>query len=78
MNKYFTILAGILGLLLIILGFIYSFVPANSLPGFIPGHSTAHIHHFKHALISFVLGLALAAYVWVATGKESNKQKNQD
>ena len=67
--------AAILGIALIVLAVVYWAVPADSLPGFIPGHeeSSGH-HHVKHGIAAFLVGLALLAFVWFQTGKKDSAQ----
>ena len=50
----------LLALLLIILAGVYFFVPANSLPSFIPGYdATMNTVHFKHGVAAFVVAVLL-------------------
>ena len=73
-NKILVAIFGLLGLALISLAFIYWFVPANSLPAYLPGHSTIlNTVHFKHGIASFVVGLACLAFAWFKTGKKSTQ-----
>ena len=64
----------LLGLALIAVAIVYWVEPARSLPGFFPGHEagSAH-HHFKHGIASFLVGLALIAYAWFATGEPRSR-----
>jgi hypothetical protein len=61
--------AVVLGLVLVAIAIVYWVEPANSLPGFFPGHD-AHstTHHLKHGIAAFLLGLALLAFAWFQTG----------
>jgi uncharacterized membrane-anchored protein YitT (DUF2179 family) len=63
--------AVIVGVALIALAVVYWAVPAESLPGFVPGHEagSGH-HHVKHGIAAFLVGLALLAFAWFQTGKE--------
>lgn len=71
-KKPLAIVAGILGLVFIILAFVYWFTPANALPSYLPGYSaTLTTIHLKHGVASFVVGLVLLAFAWFNTGKKS-------
>ncbi len=76
-KKPLAALAVILGLVFIVLAFVYWFTPAGALPHFLPGHIVgSSVIHFKHGLGSFILALALFAYAWFATGtKKSSHHK---
>jgi hypothetical protein len=66
-----ALIAGILGLILIAIAFVYWIEPAHALPGFFPGHqSGSNHHHTKHGLAAFLLGLACFAFAWFASGKK--------
>jgi len=52
----------VLGAVLIAVAVIYFMVPADSLPGFFPGHEAGVARvHVKHGLVSGVAGLVLMA-----------------
>ena len=73
MKKLPAFLAGIVGVVLVVLAFIYWSTPANALPSFLPGYSPALTTvHFKHGLGCFILALGAFAYTWFSTGKKSN------
>jgi hypothetical protein len=57
----------LLGVVLLVVAAVYFLVPADQLPGFFPGHETGVARmHYKHGLISGVVGLVLlAAGVWI-------------
>ena len=57
----------LLGVVLLIVAAVYFLVPADSLPGFFPGHEAGVTRvHYKHGIVSGVVGLVLlAAGVWV-------------
>jgi hypothetical protein len=57
----------VLGVILLIIAAVYVLVPADQLPGFFPGHEAGVTRvHFKHGVISGVLGIVLiAAGVWM-------------
>jgi len=52
----------ILGLALLVIAAVYFFVPADSLPGFFPGHEAGVARvHVKHGVVSGVIGVVLLA-----------------
>jgi hypothetical protein len=52
----------LLGVVLLIIAAVYVLVPADQLPGFLPGHEAGVTRvHLKHGVISGVLGLVLIA-----------------
>jgi hypothetical protein len=64
-------LAVLLGIIFFALAAVYYFVPAGSLPSFVPGYLPgASTIHVKHAIAALFLGLITFAYVWFATGKK--------
>jgi hypothetical protein len=56
----------VLGVVLLVLAAMYALIPADQLPGFLPGHEDGVARvHMKHALASGVVGIVLlAAGVW--------------
>jgi hypothetical protein len=63
-------LAMLLGLIFFAAAAMYYFIPAGSLPSFVPGYlAGASTIHMKHAIAALVLGLVLFAYGWLAKGK---------
>jgi hypothetical protein len=68
-NRALILPAVVLGLVLIAVAIVYWVEPANSLPGFFPGHD-AHstTHHLKHGIAAFLVGLAVLAFAWFQTG----------
>jgi uncharacterized membrane protein HdeD (DUF308 family) len=59
------IIATILGIVLIVLAFVYFIEPAKSLPSFLPGHeSGSGHHHVKHGIAALAVGLALLVFAW--------------
>jgi hypothetical protein len=72
LHRVLPIVAAILGVALIVVAVVYWVQPADSLPSFFPGHSaTSDTHHVKHGIAALVVGLALLAYAWFATGRRS-------
>lgn len=57
----------LLGVLLIAVAVVYFLVPADSLPGFFPGHEAGVMRvHIKHGIVSGVVGVVLlAAGMWM-------------
>ena len=52
----------ILGLALLAIAVVYFVVPADSLPGFFPGHEAGVARvHIKHGVVSGVIGVVLVA-----------------
>ena len=56
-----------LGVILLIVASMYLLVPADQLPGFLPGHEAGVTRmHVKHGVVSGVVGIALiAAATWM-------------
>jgi ammonia channel protein AmtB len=66
MNKPLVLAAVILGVVFLLLACVYWFVPAGSLPTFMPGFAEGSTHvHIKHGLIALVLALVLLGFAWV-------------
>lgn len=64
-----------LGIVLIIVAFVYWIDPAKSLPSFFPGHDAgSNHHHVKHGIASFLVGLAALAYAWFQTGPRARER----
>ena len=57
----------LLGVVLLVIAAIYFLMPADQLPGFFPGHEAGVTRmHYKHGIVSGVVGLVLlAAGVWM-------------
>lgn len=63
--RHLPLLAGLLGVVFLALAAVYWLTPAGSLPSFLPGFEVGSVHvHFKHALGSLILALALFAFAW--------------
>jgi hypothetical protein len=56
-----------LGIILLIVAAVYFVMPADQLPGFLPGHEAGVTRiHAKHGIVAGVAGLVLlAAGVWM-------------
>jgi hypothetical protein len=61
------LLFSLLGVILLVVAAVYFLVPADQLPGFLPGHEAGVTRvHVKHGVASGVIGVALiAAGIWV-------------
>jgi len=71
-KKIIPIGAAIVGILLLIIAYVYFTTPAEALPHFMPGFSAGSTHvHLKHAVASLLLGLAAFALAWFQSGKKS-------
>ena len=57
----------VLGVILLIVAAVYFLVPADQLPGFLPGHEAGVTRvHLKHGVVSGVAGIVLiAAGFWL-------------
>jgi len=72
-KKTLAVGASLLGIILIVIAFIYWFTPAGSLPHFFPGYiAGATGKHFKHGILALVIGLVLFAYAWFVSGTKSS------
>ena len=71
MTRPLPLLAGLLGVVFLALAVIYWFTPAGSLPSFFPGFEAGVDNvHFKHALGSLILALALFALAWFLSARQ--------
>ena len=61
------LIATLLGVVLIAVAVVYFLVPADSLPGFFPGHEEGVTRvHIKHVVVSGAAGIVLlAAGIWM-------------
>ncbi|MBV9349723.1 MAG: hypothetical protein JO026_03150 [Patescibacteria group bacterium] len=65
MNKLLVWCAVILGVIFLIGSFMYFTTSAGALPGFMPGFQTGATNiHYKHAIASLLVGVALFAFAW--------------
>jgi hypothetical protein len=69
-SRLLTVVALVVGLLLLAVAVVYWAEPAGSLPVFFPGHQ-AHSphHHVKHGIAAFFVGLAVLAFAWFQSAK---------
>lgn len=60
------LIAYLLGIILILIAVVYFVLPADQLPGFMPGYQAGVMRvHIKHGVTSGVVGLVLLAIGWV-------------
>jgi hypothetical protein len=70
-----AIVAGILGLLCLIVAVIYFVEPSGSLPSFLPGHAVGSVHkHMKHGVLALGLAVVLFVIAWFQTGPKTAAQ----
>ena len=57
----------LLGVVLLVVAAVYFLLPADQLPGFLPGHEAGVARmHFKHGIVAGVAGIVLlGAGVWM-------------
>jgi ammonia channel protein AmtB len=68
-SRLLVVLAGLVGIALIVIAIVYWAEPAKSLPSFFPGHEAGSSHHHvKHGIASLLVGLALLAFAWFQSG----------
>lgn len=73
MKKYGVVVGIIVGILFVALALVYWLTPAGSLPSFMPGFEAgSSVVHFKHGLVSLIVGLFAFVYAWFASGKKSS------
>ncbi len=59
------LIAGLLGLIFVILAVVYFIEPAGSLPSFLPGFEAGSSHiHTTHGIGSLVIGVVLFVVAW--------------
>ena len=59
------LVATLLGVILIVVAIVYFTVPADSLPGFFPGHEAGVTRmHTKHGMAAAAAGIVLLAVGW--------------
>ena len=57
----------LLGVVLLVIAAVYLLLPADQLPGFLPGHEVGVTRmHYKHGIVAGVVGVVLlAAGAWM-------------
>lgn len=74
MNKGLILLTTIVGVALLVVGFMYFTTPAQSLPAFLPGYQIGLTKiHRTHAIASFLLAFVSFVFAWFQSGKKSPK-----
>ena len=65
MSKPLPLLAGLLGIVALVLSAVYWLTPAGSLPGFLPGFEAGSSHvDVAHALVLLIVAVVLFALAW--------------
>src|SRR5262245_9637100 len=65
MNKPLVLAAAVVGVIFLVLACVYWFVPAGSLPNFMPGFAVGSPHlYVQHGLVALVLALGLPGFAW--------------
>ena len=65
MTRPLPLIAGLLGLVFLVLAVLYWLTPAGSLPSFLPGFEPGvETVHVKHAVGSLIVALVLFAVAW--------------
>jgi hypothetical protein len=66
-DSFMKLILSLLGVVLLVVAAVYFLVPADSLPGFFPGHEAGVTRmHTKHGVVAGVAGLVLlAAGMWM-------------
>jgi hypothetical protein len=73
-DRLITILAVVLGVVLIVIAIVYWAEPAKSLPGFFPGHQSGSSHHHtKHGIAAFLLGIGCFVFAWFRSGPRGQR-----
>lgn len=66
-------LAVVLGIIFLIIGYIYATHTADTLPHWLPGYdATLNKVHTKHSLAAIVLGIASFVFAWFQSGPKSS------
>lgn len=73
--KIGTILAAIVGVLLLIVAVIYFLEPASALPSFLPGHELGVSKpHYKHGVLALAVAVVCFLVAWFQSGPKPNRQ----
>lgn len=75
MNKNIVvIILGVVGVLFLVVAFIYFTKPAEMLPSFFPGHQAGLTKiHYKHGIGALILSVGSFILAWFQSGKKSVK-----
>jgi hypothetical protein len=75
MKKSLVFLPAVLGVVFMILAWVYWSTPANALPTYLPGYDAGMITvHFKHGLGALVVALGLFVFAWFESGKKKQRR----
>ena len=70
MSKSLPLIAGLVGVLSLVLAVVYWLTPAGGLPAFLPGFQAGSSHiHVTHALVLFIVAVVLFALAWFQSGR---------
>lgn len=59
------LILSLLGVVLLVIAAVYFLLPADQLPGFMPGHEAGVAHvHTKHGIVAAVVGVVLLVAGW--------------
>ncbi len=59
----------VVGILFLVVAYLYATHAAQALPAFLPGYKAGDTHpHTKHALAAFVLALGSFVFAWFQSG----------
>jgi hypothetical protein len=62
--------AVLLGIVLLVVAFVYFVEPAGSLPSFFPGHAAGSTHHHaKHGIAALIVAIACFVFAWFQSGQ---------
>jgi len=71
-SRVLIVLAGLAGLVLLVVAGVYFADPAKSLPSFFPGHQAGSDHHHtKHGIAALVVALGCFAFAWFQGGPKT-------
>jgi hypothetical protein len=71
MTRPVPLVAGLLGVLFLIIAAVYWLIPAGGLPSFFPGFEAgADQVHFKHGLVALIVAIVLLAVAWFQSEPE--------
>lgn len=74
MIKSLSIVAWLIGGVLVAVAIVYFMTPANSLPSFLPGHDPSLTKiHLKHGVVLLMVGAGLCAYAWFSNRRTSRR-----
>ena len=71
MTRPVPLIAAILGVIFLVIAFVYWLVPAGSLPAFFPGFEPdAAQVHVKHGIVALVVAIILFAVAWLQRDRD--------